>query len=67
MILLILVELEGWKTIQVDYVQYFTHAPIDKYLYIKVSTGFQLEYADNNDYTLKIHRNIYDQKQAGRV
>ena len=52
---------------QVDYVQTFTQAPIEKDLYLKVPVRFQVEYGDNNDYVLKIDRNIYGQKQAGRV
>ena len=39
-ILLILVALEGFTTMQVDYVQAFPHAPIDKDLYLKVPSGF---------------------------
>ena len=61
-IILILVALEVWKTIQVDWVQAFSQAPIDKYLYLKVSSGFQVKDEDNNDYALKLHRDIYGQK-----
>ena len=57
-----IVALEWWKTMQVDYVQYFLQAPIDKYLYPKVPACFQLEYGDNYEYVLKLHRNIYGQK-----
>ena len=66
-ILLIILELEVWKTIQVDYVQYFPQAPIEKDLYLKVPAGFQVEDGDNNDYELKLHRKIYGQKQYGTV
>ena len=66
-VLLIIVALKVWKTIQVDYVQDFTQSPIYKYLYIKVTTGFQVEDIDNDEYALKLHRNIYGQKQAGRA
>ena len=66
-ILLISVTLEGWKNILVEYVQAFPQAPIEKDLYIKVPAGFQVWDGDNNDYTIKIHRNIYDPKQYGRV
>ena len=57
-ILLLLVALERWKTTQVDYVQAFTQAPIEKYLYLKFPAGSQVEYVDNNEYALNIHRNI---------
>ena len=52
---------------QVDYVQAFTKALIEKYLYLKVPVGFQVEDRDNNAYVLKIHSNIHGQNQAGRV
>ena len=41
-ILFILVVLEGWKTIQVDYVQAFSQVPIEKDLYLKVPAGYQV-------------------------
>ena len=63
-ILLIILELEVWKTIQVDYVQYFPQAPIEKDLYLKVPAGFQVEDGDNNDYELKLHRKIYGQNNT---
>ena len=66
-IILILVAIEGWKTIQVDYVQAFSQAPIEKYIYLKIPSGFQLKDGYHNDYALKLHRNIYGQKKYGRV
>ena len=45
---------------QVYYVQAFPQAPIDKDLSLKAPSGFQVEDGDKNEYTLKIHRNIYD-------
>ena len=59
-ILLTLVSLEEWKTIQVDFFQAFPQATIDKDIYLKLPSGFQVENGDNDDYTLKIRRNIYD-------
>ena len=52
---------------QVDNVHAFTQAPIEKDLYLKVPEVLHVEDGDNNDYSLNIHRNIYDQKQSGRV
>ena len=52
---------------QVDYVQAFPQAPIEKDLYLKLPSGLQMEYGDNNEYALKLHRNIYGQNQYGRV
>ena len=66
-ILLVLVAIEVWKYMQVDYVQEFSQAPIEKDFYLKVPAGFQVEDRDNNNYALKLHRNIYGQKQSGKV
>ena len=52
---------------QVDNVHAFTQAPINKDLYLKVPEVLHVEDGDNNDYSLKLHRNIYGQKQSGRV
>ncbi|KAI2497426.1 hypothetical protein MHU86_17084 [Fragilaria crotonensis] len=58
----------GWHTKQIDFVQAFAQAPVEKTLYMKVPAGMELEDGSNpNDFVLKIHRNIYGQKQAGRV
>jgi Reverse transcriptase (RNA-dependent DNA polymerase) len=62
--LLILTPLHGWTTKQIDFVQ----APIEKTLYMKIPACVELENgSDPKDYVLKLHRNIYGQKQAGRV
>ena len=50
-----------------DHVQNYPQESINKDLYLKVTTGFQVEYGDNNDYALKLHITIYGQKQYGRV
>ena len=50
-----------------DYVQDFPQASIGKDIYLKAPAVFLVEDGDNNDYALKLHRNIYGQKQAGRV
>lgn len=58
----------GWHTKQIDYVQAFAQAPVEKTLYMRIPAGVELEDGSNpKDYVLKIHRNIYGQKQAGRV
>ena len=66
--LLTLTALHGWHTKQIDVVQAFAQAPIEKTLYMKIPAGITFECNDDpRDYVLKIHRNIYGQKQAGRV
>ena len=66
-ILLILVAAFGWHTQQIDYVLAFPQAPVEKEIYMKIPKGFELNYGSPNEYVLKLKRNIYGQKQAGRV
>ncbi|KAI2496051.1 hypothetical protein MHU86_18472 [Fragilaria crotonensis] len=66
--LLTLTAVHGWHTKQIDFVQAFAQAPVERTLYMKIPSGVELE--DDSDpraYVLMIHRNIYGQKQAGRV
>ncbi|KAI2512019.1 hypothetical protein MHU86_2307 [Fragilaria crotonensis] len=66
--LLTLTAAHGWYTKQIDFVQAFAQAPVERTLYMKIPAGIDLEDGTNpNDYVLEIHRNIYGQKQAGRV
>jgi hypothetical protein len=66
--LLTLTTVHGWHTKQIEFVQAFAQAPVEKTLYMKIPAGIELEGgADARDYVLEIHRNIYGQKQAGRM
>jgi hypothetical protein len=66
-LLLTLVAAHGWHTKQIDYVLAFPQAPVEKELYMKVPRGFKIESDDSEEYVLRLHRNVYGQKQAGRV
>jgi Reverse transcriptase (RNA-dependent DNA polymerase) len=66
--MLILVAQHDWHTIQIDYVLAFPQAPIERTLYMEIPKGFELE--DGHDcanYVLKLHRNVYGSKNAGRT
>ena len=66
--LLTLTAVHNWHTKQIDYVQAFAQAPVERTLYMKVPAGIEVENGANaKDDVLRIHRNIYGQKQAGRV
>ena len=57
-----------WHTQQVDYVAAYTQAPIDRDMYMEFPRGFTVPGgADRKTVVLKLHRNLYGQKQAGRV
>ena len=66
-VLLTLVAALGWHTQQIDYVLAFPQAPVEKELFMYIPKGFELTDGNPSDYVLKLKRNIYGQKQAGRV
>ena len=66
-LLLGLTTIHNWHTIQIDYVLAFPQAPVERELYMEIPKGFEVPGASPKDFVLKIHRNIYGQKQAGKV
>ena len=59
---LVLSILNKWHTVQLDYVHAFPQAPVEKEIYMKIPAGIQITEGRNEDYVLKMHRNIYGQK-----
>jgi hypothetical protein len=58
----------GWYTKQIDYVMAFPQAPVERDLYMDIPKGVKLDGIENTrDYVLQIIKNLYGQKQAGRV
>ena len=66
-LLLTMVAMHKWHTLQLDYVLAFPQAPVERELYMAIPKGFTMDSGDPTDYALHIHKNIYGQKQAGRV
>ena len=66
-LLLILVLVHIWHTIQLDYVLALTQYPVDRNLYMKIPKGFEVEGAKKGEHVFNIKKNKYGQKQAGRV
>ena len=66
-LLLILTAVHGWYTKQLDYVAAFPQAPVERELYMKIPKGLKLAGKDSENYVLKLHKNTYGQKNAGRV
>ena len=64
--LLTMVVLHKWHTVQLDYVQAYTQAPVRSEYYIKIPQGLEVD-GNTDDFVLKVHRNIYGTKDAGRV
>ena len=65
-VLLAMVAAWGWHTKQIDYVLAFPQAPVEKEIYMRIPKGFEVD-GNNHDHVLKVNRNVYGQKQAGRV
>ena len=66
-LLLILSIVNKWHTTQIDYVLAYPQAPIERDLYMEIPRGLELKGKKKESHVLKLHRNIYGQKQAGRV
>jgi Reverse transcriptase (RNA-dependent DNA polymerase)/GAG-pre-integrase domain len=65
-IVLIMAQINNWKTKQLDFVLAFPQAPVETDLFMEIPTGFEVE-GSKNDKVLKLVNNLYGQKQAGRV
>jgi hypothetical protein len=65
--LLVMAVSRGWHTRQLDYVMAYPQAPVDRDMYMEIPKGYVLSSGVAKDFVLKIHKNIYGQKQAGRV
>jgi hypothetical protein len=66
-LLLILALQRRWYTKQIDYVLAFPQADIEVDLYMELPKGFEIGGAAKGEYVLQLHKNVYGQKQAGRV
>ena len=55
--------LHNWHTKSIDWILAYPHADVECDLYMKMPPGFE----DDGKHVLKIVKNIYGQKQAGRV
>lgn len=58
--------LKGWKTKQIDFVLAYPQAEVQCELYMEIPQGFHFQ-GSRKSHVLKLLRNLYGQKQAGRV
>ena len=56
-----------WALCQVDFVTAYPQAPIEMGIYIELPRGIQTAHGNSKDHVMKLEKNIYGQKQAGRV
>jgi hypothetical protein len=59
--------LNGWETRQIDFVLAYPQADVECDLFMEVPVGFNLPGRDKKEYCLKLKKNIYGTRQAGRV
>jgi hypothetical protein len=64
--------INNWHTRELDFVLAYPQADIERDLYMKLPVGFNIEGVnipeeEKKDYVLKLVKNLYGQKQAGRV
>ena len=64
---LILSLILGWKSRQLDFVMAYPQAPAEMPLYMRLPQGYKREGISRKTHALKLMRNVYRQKQAGRV
>jgi hypothetical protein len=59
--------LSDWNTKQVDFILAYPQAPIEFDMYMNLPKGIQMANGNRNTHVLKLLKNLYGQKQAGRV
>ena len=64
---IILTILLGWQSRQLDFVMAYPQAPAEMPLYMKLPQGYKCNRITRKTHALKLLRNVYGQKQAGRV
>jgi hypothetical protein len=56
-----------WALQKVDFVMAYPQAPIEMDIYMELPQGIQTKHGNSKEHVLKLEKNIYGQKQAGRV
>ena len=64
---LILSILLGWRSRQLDFVMAYPQAPAEMPLYMRLLQGYKRNGITRKTHALRLLRNVYGQKQAGRV
>jgi hypothetical protein len=59
--------LNNWHTRQCDFVLDYPQAPIELDMYMELPKGIQLSSGNSKTHVLRLIKNLYGQKQAGRV
>ena len=64
-LIIMMAEMAGWESRQIDYVLAFYQAPIGSDVYPRLPAGFHVDGKDKNEtYFLKLKKNLYGTRQA---
>jgi Reverse transcriptase (RNA-dependent DNA polymerase) len=63
---LIIMLLNRWESKQVDFVLAFPQADIECEMFMEIPAGFNVN-GSRKDHCLRLKKNLYGQRQAGRV
>jgi hypothetical protein len=66
-IVFIMVLLNNWHTRQIDFVLAYPQAPIEYDIYMELPQGIELKGGNSKTHVLKLLKNIYGQRQAGKI
>jgi hypothetical protein len=66
-LLLVLSILDKWYTWQVNFILAYPQADIEFDMYMDLPSGIETKYGNSKMHVLKLLKNLYWQKQAGRV
>lgn len=66
-ILLVLVLMYNWYTTQIDFILAYPQADVECDIYMKIPKDFVIDGHTRKTHALKLLKNVYGQKQAGRV
>jgi len=64
---MILAIMKKWATRQIDFVLAYPQADIEFDLYMRLPQGIETKYGNGKTHVLLLRKNVYGQKQAGRV
>lgn len=66
-LILVLSLIFGWATRQIDFVLAYTQADAETDIYMEIPQGIELDGYPTKDYVLKLVKNLYGGRAAGRV
>ena len=64
---MVLSAIYSWHTVQLDYVGAYPQAPVEQTLYMQVPKGCQISGGTSKEHVLRLKKNVYGQKLAGKV